>query len=593
MTPARSLAASVIALGFASSLTAPLPAFAAPAPCEGAENYAAQSGAEMLRLDRLAWHTNSDSEQPSTKSSPGSPARSSSASAGSSGSSSSGSPRRESKSVTDTAQGLLGSDSDFTTGDLGNSGEGVTGFLSGTGDLLKSVTNGAVTAPGGPLNAGSGGQGGGGPVEESGSSVSGVGLGETRTAMIADARTNAVAVGRMVDGKGPLSKLLIQAAPPNSADASRHTSPGKAGPFGLGAGDLGTHAAWDPAMACGRAFGEAAHSSAALKHVDLLGGDLIHVTDPISGRSATALARSGNEARSVATATLTAGRLNLAAGKIKVRVLHSPTLTASMGTDSGGAVVYRPAQLEVTWPGGKSKTLNTAGDSVDIAVGGEERSTESTPLGGPPELDGLLPASPLPLPNVPGIPSLATPDTESAPAAGGDVTVRISVGAAHQATRAHAIAAKASAIQIAIVEGGDGSGYGKGGHSKSNDRAKRNDQAKSDDHSKSDDRDKGDGHANSGYGDVSSSVVAEVSLGMLEAAAVAPEAAGGNSGTGNSGTGNSGTGNSGTGNSGAGGSAALPITGPQASLIAVGGIGLLVAGGVALLVGRRRRRTLS
>src|SRR4051812_49087351 len=53
MTPARSLAASVVALGVASSLTTALPASAAPAACQRAENYAAQSGAEILRIDRL------------------------------------------------------------------------------------------------------------------------------------------------------------------------------------------------------------------------------------------------------------------------------------------------------------------------------------------------------------------------------------------------------------------------------------------------------------------------------------------------------------------------------------------------------------
>src|SRR3954462_8334491 len=63
MTPARSLAASVVALGFASTLTAPLPAIAAPAPCERAENYAAQSGAELLRINRLEVHS-SGAERP-------------------------------------------------------------------------------------------------------------------------------------------------------------------------------------------------------------------------------------------------------------------------------------------------------------------------------------------------------------------------------------------------------------------------------------------------------------------------------------------------------------------------------------------------
>ena len=53
MTPARSLAAGMVALGVASTLTAPTPASAAPTPCEGAENYAAQAGAEALHVNRL------------------------------------------------------------------------------------------------------------------------------------------------------------------------------------------------------------------------------------------------------------------------------------------------------------------------------------------------------------------------------------------------------------------------------------------------------------------------------------------------------------------------------------------------------------
>jgi hypothetical protein len=526
MTPARSLAASVIALGFASSLTAPPPAFAAPAPCEGAENYAAQSGAETLRLDRLAWHTTPGPERPSSKSSKSS-------------SSGRSSPRRESESVTDTATGLLGSQRDITGGDFGDSGEGVTGFLSGTGDLLKSITNGGVTAPAGSVNPVSGGQGGGGPVEGDSATVGGVGLGQTKTAMIAVARTNAVAVGRMIDGKDPLGKPLIQTAPPNSADASRLTSAGSAGPLHFGAGDLVTHATWDPAMACGKAFGDVARSSATLKHVQLL--DLLHTPDALTGQSSTSFTSGDDGPRSVATATTTTGRINLAGGRIKVKVLHPPTLTTSMGT-AGGSVVYKPAQVVITWPGGRSKTLNTAGDSVDISLGAGG-STESAPTGPLPELGGLLPALPLPLPSVPGLPSVATPDTESAPAAGHGVSVRISLGEAHQATKGHAIAAKAAAIRIAIAEGSSSYGDGK----------------------------KKNGRGKDGYGDVSSSVVAQLSLGMLEAAAVAPESAPQK-------------------NSGVGGSAALPITGPQAGLFAAGGIALLVAGGAALLLGRRRRR---
>jgi LPXTG-motif cell wall-anchored protein len=501
----------------------------------------------MLRIDRLAWHTSPDLERPSIKSK--------SSSSPSADPSSDDSPGSRRESVTETANGLLGSDADLTGGDFGRSGQGVTGFLSGTGDLLKSVTNGGVTAPGAALGAVSGGQGGGGPVEKTSSgskdaSVSGVGLGETKTAMIASARTNAVAVGRMVDGKGSLNKPLIQSAPPNSADGSRHTPSGSAGPLDFGAGNLGTHARWDPAMACGNAGGEVAHSSASMKRVGL--ADLLHAPDAISSLSSTSLSRSGSEARSVASATITAGRLNLADGKIKVQVLQPAKLTASMGTGSGGAVAYQPALVKVSWPGGKSKTLATAGDSVDISLGNQNESASLSPL---PQLDGLLPTSALPLPSIPGLPSLTMPQTESAPAATDGVTVHIALGEPRRATKAHAIAVKAAAIEIAISEGCSPSGHAKANKS---------------DYSSGKDKSGKDGYG----GGVSSSLVAQLSLGLLEAAAVAPEAAPSKAG-------------------GVAGSAALPITGPQAGLLAFGGVGLLLAGGLTLLLGRRRRHTLS
>jgi len=52
MTPVRPLAVSVVALSIAGALM-PIPASATPVPCGGAGNYAAQSGAELLRLNRL------------------------------------------------------------------------------------------------------------------------------------------------------------------------------------------------------------------------------------------------------------------------------------------------------------------------------------------------------------------------------------------------------------------------------------------------------------------------------------------------------------------------------------------------------------
>jgi LPXTG-motif cell wall-anchored protein len=210
-----------------------------------------------------------------------------------------------------------------------------------------------------------------------------------------------------------------------------------------------------------------------------------------------------------------------------------------MGTGSGGAVEYRPALVEVSGPGITTKRLSSAGDSVDISLGDDARSTESLPVGG--GLDGLLPALPLALPTVPGLPSLGSAETESAPALGAGTKVRISLGEVRQAGKAHAIAARAAAIKIAIsAECGAGSSSGRG---------------------------------HQGYAS-SSSLVAELAFGELEAAAVAPEAAGSSN------------------NAAISGSGGLPVTGPQAELIAFGGAALLAVGGSALFLTRRRRRSL-
>jgi LPXTG-motif cell wall-anchored protein len=257
----------------------------------------------------------------------------------------------------------------------------------------------------------------------------------------------------------------------------------------------------------------------------------------------------------VASATVTVGRLTLADGRITVRMLRAPMLTARMVTGSEDEVQYQPAFVEVSGRGITTKQLSAAGDSVNISLGDDERSSESMSLGGLPSLHGLSPAGPLALPSVPGLPSLGTPDAESAPAVGTGTTVRISLGDAHQATGAHAVAVTAAAIRIAIS-----------GESAS---------------------DNSDSQGHNGYGDGrgGSSIVAEMDFGVL-AAAVAPNSPIANSGV--TGSGVTGSGVTGSGVTGSGGG--LPVTGPQAGLIAISGAGLLIAGGAALFITRRRRR---
>jgi hypothetical protein len=150
-----------------------------------------------------------------------------------------------------------------------------------------------------------------------------------------------------------------------------------------------------------------------------------------------------------------------------------------------------------------------------------------------PELGALGTAKPLPLPTLPGVPPLTGPDTEAAPAAGPGTTVKISLGDVRQAVSGHAIAAKATAMSVAITKGPDRQAY-----------------------------------ANSAG---SNGVVLDLGLGLLEVAAVAPEPTGGVS------------------DAVGGAAGGLPITGPRVDVLALSGVALLIAGAAALILGMRGR----
>jgi hypothetical protein len=510
MTPARPWAASVVALGIAGAFTAPIPARAAPALCEHAENYAAQSGAKMLRLNTL--------------------------------------------------------------------------------DLR--------------------------PAGRDDDPVTDVGLGDAKSALIANAEVNSAAVTRMLDAEdaGDHTSPVVQQAPPTNAKAStRDADAGAAGPFTLGTGTLSAHAQWASGMACGAEDGEATRATATLHRASILGNDenaLVAVRKKVSSVSTTALAGHGAEARTVASATILAGTIDLLGGAVRIKIRRAPSLTAGMSAKGGGEVRYLPAILEVSGDGIDTVRLDTAGDDVEITVADASpptspdsetakapqiREAPHTPQspqpsqtsparsappprlvpGGPPTspptsqagLEGLLPeksqtesvpsvgllgdlltrmpigglksGSPLPLPTVPGLPSVRGED-EAAQVAGPGTRLRISLGDVRQATSGHAIAARATTIKIALTQGSPG------------DRTTE-----------------GYGHSAPDRG----GVVMDLDIGVLEAAAVAPEPLLG-----------------GVQNATSGEGGGLPITGPRVDYLAIAGFALLVLGAAATAFGMRRGR---
>ncbi|MFI7602763.1 hypothetical protein [Actinoplanes sp. NPDC049681] len=436
------------AAGVVGVLLLPLPASAAPAPCEQAERYSAQSGSQILRLTQL--HAGEDADR--------------SAAAG------------------DTQE---------------------------------------------------------------------VHVGEAKSAMVAEASVSSAAVARMIDaaGDGPAGKLseaVQQQAPPTNAEPERRsTGEAEVGPVSLGAGSMTTLAQWEAGMACGATVGDVTRATARLRDAGIGDSALVRVPGKVQSESTTKLERRGAAAATVASAGLQGGDLELLDGAVKVKVIKAPSLRASMSIQDGGEVRYIPAVVEVSGRGFKTERLSTAGDDMDITFDepGGRAGTESAStglLGKLPVVGGLLHSGdPLPLPQVPGLPEVAQPGSDAAPATEPGTRVRISLGDVRQASRGRAIAARAAALSVTITRG------------------------------PSDKRPK------PGYAD---SLALAFDMGVLEAAAVAPESAGGVS-----------AGAAPAGGVSAGEGGGLPITGPRVDVIALSGVALLIAGAAALIFGLRGR----
>ncbi|MEV7626184.1 hypothetical protein [Actinoplanes sp. NPDC089786] len=542
MTPARPMvartfAASVAALGVAGIIAAPASAtvvLAAPAPaggCAQPERYAAQSGAELLKISKLTVRSN------------GKP----------------GDGRGRHMDAHGDRAGRTPSPGTLRTpvGDAPTPGPGTTAGSSAdagpaggdrgkprpSGGSLLGNLGGAVGlgsgGPGGGQGGGQGGglgggQGGGAPADPGPREVTvrGLHVGEAKSAMIGLAGPNAAALTRMVNSaeQSRATSPLVQQAPPNRKARKQETPAAEAGPILMDVGSLATDATWRSGMACGKAYGDITRAAATLGAAQVSGSGssaLVAVPETAQSVSTTALERTAQGARTVSHARLSATAFELLDGAVQIEVLRSPSLRTTMSTVEGGDVRYVPAAIRITGDGIKTTKLDAAGDSIELTF--SERQTESLRL---PDL-GTRTVGDLPLPTIPGLPQLPAGEPESAPSPGPGTSVKISLGRVRQATEGRAIAAKASAITVGITQGGP---------------------------------------ADDGYGR-NADVALDLAIGALESAAVAPEPAHGDVESAYAGTGGG-----------------LPVTGPGASVMVVIGGALLASGVVAVLLGRRRRR---
>ncbi|WP_433793093.1 hypothetical protein [Actinoplanes sp. CA-252034] len=445
MTPARSVTASVVALGLAGALSAPAGAghdLSASGVLNGPR--AVEDRAPALDLASAHFSDPALTSKPAVPSAPHS-------------SSASRSCDRPADYAAQSAAEVLRID----RLDLGAAGKKTS---AGTGEAASLSTRE---------------RGGAAPA------VHGVGLGEVRAVLIAKGPVNSAGAARILNGKVAGSKerndQVVQKAPPvNPKGVTRRTGSKRFGPVQVGAGSLSARATWAHGMDCGNAAGDTSTASAGITRFTIAGGgngSLVRVPEKITSRTSTALRLRGGAPQSVGSATISAGRISLVDNEVRLRVLQAPELRAAMTSTGQSRVDYRAPVVEVSGRNGKKTRLSTPGEHIDITLSDEVRPLESMP----PRLDTI---GGLPLPKVSGLPVAGTPEVTPAPDPKPGSTLRITLGKVRQSTGNNAVAARATAIRVTLTRNVDN----------------------------------GDGHA----ANAPSGVVADLGIGMLEAAAVAP-----------------------------------------------------------------------
>jgi len=468
MTPVRPLAASVVALSIAGAFT-PIPASAAPLPCERAENYAAQSGAELLRLNRLDLRPVGRDDKPVTRVG-----------------------LADAKSAL-IANGKVNSAAVSRMLDAEGAGNLTSPVIQQTPPTHpKASTRGIRAADAGPFAFGNGALSsharwapGLACAAEDGEVTRAVAtlaaasiLGDEKRALFTVRKKVSSLSTTALDGRGPAARAVASAT--------------------IGAGTI-----------------------------SLLGGTVqikIQRTPTLTASMAT----SGGEVRYMPPVLEVSGRgidtahLDAAGDQVEIAVDGEGVANHQGGGSPGnGSATGHQGHGGPTSHGGSSGS-HQSGDgsasdqSPDVTEAGGNPQTPLSPKGSPGSLDeraastesapagllggllakapvgGLTSASPLPLPTVPGVPPVGG-EPESAQVTGPGTTLRISLGDVRQARSRNAVAARVSTIKIALAEGSS-TGQAKNGYG--NDAADR------------------------------SGVILDLDVGTLEAAAVAPEPVG-------------------------------------------------------------------
>ena len=446
MTAVRPLAASVVALSIAGAFT-PIPASAAPVPCERAENYAAQSGAELLRLNRLDLRPVGRDDQPVTRVG-----------------------LADAKSAL-IANGKVNSAAVSRMLDAEGAGSLTSPVIQQTPPThSKASTRGIRAADAGPFAFGNGALSSharwapglacaaeDGEVTRAAVTLAAASIfGDENRALFTVRKKVSSLSTTALDGRGPAARAVASATV-------------GAGMISLLGGAVQIKIRRAPTLTASMATngGEVRYVPPVLEvsgrgihtaHLDVAGDQVEFtvdgngVADHGGGSLGTRLrhdSASGHQGNGDPTSHLPGGSYQSGDDPASEQ---SPDVTEAAGSASGPQTLPSPK--------GSPGSLDERAASTESALAGLLGGLlAKAPVG------GLTSASPLPLPTVPGVPPVGG-EPESAQVAGPGTTLRISLGDVRQARSGHAIAARVSTIKIALTgnspAGQTGTGYGNG-----------------------------------------------------------------------------------------------------------------------------------
>jgi hypothetical protein len=406
----------------------------------------------------------------------------------------------------------------------------------------------------------------------------------TAHAGFAGGPARAAADARYIQSSGVLPPGMIgpsayqQAPPPNERPVDVPVKGLDVGPLSAGTGGLRAHATWQDAAKCSAAAGPRATADARLAGLSILpgrGGRALLRFGAIQSGTATGVDRLEGKAAAKASATGGIADFTLLAGgpaAIGVKVIGTPSLSVAVGARK--TADYKPPVLEVRIPGRDVIRLDSAGEHADVVIpvdGGARAAAEelgraeNLPVSGGPALLDLLGGATTALTGgtegapaaresildslLPGLPALGRGEsTVRAPEGRRGhparvVVLRVEIGQLEKQSNATGLYAKAHAIRVKLVVR---TTWKSGGYGGQKDRT----------------------------------MVLDLGVCALEAAAAAPRSGG--YGPGGAGPGYGGV------SGGTGGGDTLPVTGSRAAMVLGAGVLLIVAGRMFLVLSRRR-----